>query len=129
MLAITASSYRRKGDEEASGGAEDEDEDIAVAGGAGDDDEGIGGGAEDDDEGTGPEGEEDEDGSVRVGAGKISVRKSVCLPLCFPDSRKVTLSSASRLRREASKDGNVEEDGEIVETMLDEEGGSTSAWL
>ena len=119
MLARTASSYRRKGDE---GSAEDKGEDIAGAwgaededegigggagddgedtgGGADDDDEGMGGGADDDDEGRGPEGEEGEDESVRVGAGKINVWKSVCLPLCFPDSRKVTLSSASRLRRD-----------------------------
>ena len=98
VLARTASSYRRRGVGEAGGGAEDEDE-------------GIGGGADVDDEGRGLEGEEDEDGSVGAGVGKDSVRKSVCLPSCFPDSRNVTLSSAWRLRRDESKDANVDEDG------------------
>ena len=70
VLARTASSYRRKGDGEAGGGAEDED--GGIGGGAEDEDEGIVGGADDDDEGRGLEGEEDEDGSVRVGAEKDS---------------------------------------------------------
>ena len=108
VLARTASSYRYKGDGEAGGGAEDEDE--GIGGGAEDEDEGIVRGADDDNEGRGPEGEEDEDGGVRVGAEKDSVWKSVCLP---SDSRNVTLSSASHLRRDKSKDANVDEDGGI----------------
>lgn len=48
---------------------------------------------------------------------KDNVRKSTCSPLYLLESRRVTLSSASRLRKSESRDVRVDED-EVLENLL-----------